>query len=253
MPKRKGHPTGRSKAPARTSDAIFFYLPNEIPYGIFCQWHPSPITLPLTSFSFLIASSTATPSPSTILAHYPPSITFSCAEQLYMFSKALYFADYAICTRILGTEDPKEQKKLGQAVKGFDEDKWGQVKFRVAVVGNWYKYCQNEEMGKVLLGTGKRELAEASRRDRVWGIGFNAKEADAHRGEWGESLLGRALMRVRRRLGEWRRREKGEKVDWDWDGGNEEEELEGEKEQEDAAEDGAERLESGCQTRVRKD
>jgi ribA/ribD-fused uncharacterized protein len=230
MPKRKGHPTGRSKAPAPTSDTIFFYLPKEIPYGIFCQWHPSRITLPLAALSFIVVSSKATPSPSTVLAQHPPSITFTCAEQLYMFAKALYFGDEQACNRILATDDPKKQKKLGQTVKGFEEHEWGKMKFRVAVVGNWHKYYQNEKMGEVLLETGERELAEASRKDKVWGIGFNAKEADVHRDEWGKSLLGRALMRVRGRLREWRRRGKeGEKVVWDWDGGDEEEELEGEE------------------------
>ena len=147
-----------------------------------------------------------------------------------MFAKALYFGDGQVCSRILATDGPKEQKKLGQAVKGFEEYEWGRVKFRVAVVGNWYKYYQEEKMGEMLLETGERELAEASRKDRVWGIGFNAKEADVHRAEWGKNLLGAALMKVRERLGEWRRREKeGEKVVWDWDGGDEEEELEGEE------------------------
>ncbi|KAF2790281.1 DUF1768-domain-containing protein, partial [Melanomma pulvis-pyrius CBS 109.77] len=171
MPKRKGHPTGRSKTPAPTSDTIFFYLPKEIPYGIFCQWHPSTITLPLTSLDFLATFSTATPSPSTILAQHPPTLTFCCAEQLYMFSKALYFGDSALSTRILSTPDPKDQKKLGQTVKNFNEHMWSRVKFRVAVVGNWYKFVQDVGMREVLLGTGDRELAEASRRDRVWGIG----------------------------------------------------------------------------------
>lgn len=160
---------------------------------------------------------------SSVLPHEACSITFSCAEQFYMFAKALYFGDSTISTRILATTDPKDQKKLGQMVKGFNEYKWGRVKYRVAVVGNWYKYCQNEGLRAVLLGTGEKELAEASRRDRVWGIGFAAREADAHREEWGESLLGRALMRVRGRLREWKQREgEGEKVDWEWDGSEDE-------------------------------
>ena len=47
---------------------------------------------------------------------------------------------------------------------------------------------------------------EASRFDRVWGIGFDAEEAVVvERERWGQSLLGRALMDVRERV---RREEK---------------------------------------------
>ncbi|KAF2253829.1 DUF1768-domain-containing protein, partial [Trematosphaeria pertusa] len=171
MPKRKGHPTGRAKKPVVESETVFFYAPNEKPYGIFCQWYSSPIVIPTASLEFLDTFSTATPTPSTILSTYAPSIAFTCAEQFYMFCKAVYFSDASSCTRILNTRDPKEQKALGARVSGFNDYKWTRVKSRVARVGNWYKYVQNRAMKDVLLGTGERELAEASSRDRVWGIG----------------------------------------------------------------------------------
>jgi len=76
-------------------------------------------------------------------------------------------------------------------------------------------------MRSVLLGTGERELAEAGRRDRVWGIGYRAFEAEGYREWWGENLLGKCLGDVRGRIGEMDRRgrEVGVGVDWDWDGG----------------------------------
>ncbi|KAI1198075.1 DUF1768-domain-containing protein [Nemania serpens] len=49
----------------------------------------------------------------------------------------------------------------------------------------------------VLLATGDRELVEASPRDRIWGIGFGAKNAGANRRRWGLNLLGKCLMEVR--------------------------------------------------------
>ncbi|KAF1349652.1 hypothetical protein BDV97DRAFT_369189 [Delphinella strobiligena] len=53
----------------------------------------------------------------------------------------------------------------------------------------------------LLLATGTRELVEASRFDRVWGIGFDALlAASTPREKWGENLLGEALMRVRERI-----------------------------------------------------
>lgn len=68
--------------------------------------------------------------------------------------------------------------------------------------GNWLKFGQDKSLREELLGTGDRELVEASPIDRVWGIGFAAEHAERMREEWGENLLGKALMRVRERWGE---------------------------------------------------
>jgi len=61
--------------------------------------------------------------------------------------------------------------------------------------------------GKNGNGMGMRALTlwQASPRDSIWGIGFAAENAEEMRAEWGENLLGKALMRVRERL-----REEGE-------------------------------------------
>lgn len=66
--------------------------------------------------------------------------------------------------------------------------------------GNYYKFTQDEELKRVLLDTGDRELVEASPRDRIWGVGFGAKNAEKSRGKWGLNLLGQALMEVRDRI-----------------------------------------------------
>jgi ribA/ribD-fused uncharacterized protein len=177
-------------------------MPNAKPHGIFCQWHTSPFTIPVSSLTFL---TTLAPSPSTasaILATYTPSINFTCTEQSSMFAKALFFSSPTLCTRILATQDPKEQKKLGRSIPGFSEWHWDTVKRQATRVGNWYKFTdgRNGAMKNVLLGTGERELAEASRRDRVWGIGYGEAEAESYRENWGEKLLGRCLVDVRRRV-----------------------------------------------------
>ncbi|KAI0142765.1 DUF1768-domain-containing protein [Xylariaceae sp. FL1272] len=49
----------------------------------------------------------------------------------------------------------------------------------------------------VLLATGDRELVEASPLDRIWGIGFGARNAPKCRERWGMNLLGKCLMEVR--------------------------------------------------------
>ena len=55
--------------------------------------------------------------------------------------------------------------------------------------------------------TGSRELVEASKTDRMWGVGFSVKKAGDHRDQWGENLLGKALMCVRERIHGEKRKE----------------------------------------------
>jgi ribA/ribD-fused uncharacterized protein len=222
--KRKAHPTGRALKPTPESDfnTIYFYMPNAMPYGVFCQWHINTFTIPTSSLHFLTTSAPTPSTASDILNSYDPSIAFTCAEQSYMFCKSLFFSSAPTCTRILATPDPKEQKKLGQQVPNFSEWHWDQVKSRVARVGNWYKFTdsRNGHMRSVLMGTEKGELVEAARRDRVWGIGYNEEEAERYREFWGENLLGRCLVDVRGRIGAVGGKiEEGVIEEWgEWDG-----------------------------------
>ena len=106
------------------------------------------------------------------------------------FGKALHFCDAATGACIMASSDPKEQKKLGSSVEGFSDSRRSCVKEKVAVQGNCYKFSQNARLKEALLATGERELCEASRRDRVWGIGYRADEAERYREFWGRIYWG---------------------------------------------------------------
>jgi len=93
-------------------------------------------------------------------------------------------------------------------------------KSRIVEEGNWHKFTnakESSEMQKLLLATGERELVEvrltdmlenlsfadeqkSSPFDRIWGVGFDAANAEANWDSWGENLLGKALMNVRARI-----------------------------------------------------
>ncbi|KAL1640066.1 hypothetical protein SLS58_007333 [Diplodia intermedia] len=154
---------------------IFFLKADEAEFGWLCQWYAAPF------------------------AH--EGTTFNCAEQWMMWRKARTAGDEKAAAKILATREPRKQKSLGRKVEGFDEGVWDGIKSQVVEEGNYLKFTQNEALRKMLLDTGERELAEASKFDRVWGIGFAAADA-AHtpREEWGENLLGKALVRVRERI-----------------------------------------------------
>ncbi|KAI1404898.1 hypothetical protein F4819DRAFT_445887 [Hypoxylon fuscum] len=129
-------------------------------------------------------------------------IYFHCAEQYMMYCKAGRFHDSETQKLILATHDPKEQKRLARLTKGFQPASWDEIKSPVVVAGNLAKFGQNPHLKSLLLDTGDRLLAEAASEDRIWGIGYTAKEAmvGQNRQRWGENRLGKALMEVRERL-----------------------------------------------------
>ena len=73
-------------------------------------------------------------SPGTPLSNfYPANITddnglpFKSCEQMYQYNKAQEFHDDDTADRILSASTPYESYKLGQNIKGFDQDKWSRV------------------------------------------------------------------------------------------------------------------------------
>ncbi|KAI5845273.1 hypothetical protein DFP73DRAFT_477018 [Morchella snyderi] len=169
-------------ASADDNSPVFFWKPHEVPYGIFSQWYEAPFTAPEP-----MGSGTA---------------TYNTAEQFMMHQKALLFNDPAIAAEILATTDPRLQRSLGRSVKDFDEGVWVANRSRIVEEGSYYKFIGDPA---ALLGTGERELVEASPRDAVWGIGRGAvrgalEDREGRRSGWGSNLLGKALMRARGRI-----------------------------------------------------
>lgn len=86
----------------------------------------------------------------------------------------------------MSTLDPGEQKELGRRAKPEDgEALWRTVCERVAFEGNWWKFARKRAYRAVLEGTGERMICEGARKDRKWGIGYNAAEAMNYRKNWG--------------------------------------------------------------------
>lgn len=116
-----------------------------------------------------------------------------------MASKARLFGDLEIEQQILATAIPKEHKRLGRAVRGFDESVWNEARCEIVRTANIAKFSQNAELKRLLLGTGDREFVEASPFDKIWGIGLAANKPAAYdRAKWkGLNLLGNILNNVR--------------------------------------------------------
>ena len=131
-------------------------------------------------------------------------VFYLTAEHYMMAEKARIFGDREKQDQIIAAPSPEEAKALGRQVRGFDENLWQQCRLDVVVRGNCAKFGGSPLLRAVLLGTGSRVLAEASRTDLVWGIGWSERDWQArHPTEWrGQNLLGFALMRVRDELRE---------------------------------------------------
>ena len=121
-----------------------------------------------------------------------------------MACKAALFSDTATLELILEENtkpetDPKDLKALGRRITPFDEGTWIEHREDIVYVGNLCKFGQNEELRKLLLGTGRLILVEASPYDKIWGIGVREDKA-MEKESWGLNLLGKALMRTREEL-----------------------------------------------------
>lgn len=154
----------------------FFWKDNE-KYGEFSNWFERP---------FII-----------------DDFKYFCVEQYMMAQKAKLFHDAENYTKILRANTAKGCKWLGKQVTPFDSDSWDAVKYGIVKNGNRAKYEQNHELKELLLSTGNSILAEASPKDKVWGIGLDAKNAaKTNPSGWpGENLLGKILMELREEFG----------------------------------------------------
>ena len=128
------------------------------------------------------------------------NIEFVNCEQYMMYCKAALFGDADIAVKIMKTSDPKIIKSLGRKVKNYDDKLWNENKYKIVVNGNYFKFSQSTHLKSLLLNTGTKILVEAAPYDRIWGIGYSKTEALSNKDNWGENLLGKALMEVRSKL-----------------------------------------------------
>lgn len=126
-------------------------------------------------------------------------VTFNCGEQFMMYAKAMLFDDHVTAEAILSSTSPREQKRLGRSVRGFDEARWITAREKIMFVGCREKFRQNEALAIALRATGTSVLVEASPYDRIWGVGLGEQDPRiADPSAWlGLNLLGKALMHVR--------------------------------------------------------
>ncbi len=127
---------------------------------------------------------------------------YNCAEQYMMANKAKLFGDLDTLASIMESESPREQKKLGRRVQGFNAERWENVARDVVYEGNYAKFTQNPELMEKLMATKGTTLVEASPYDCIWGIGMSeGDEGIEDRDNWrGLNWLGEVLTGLREDL-----------------------------------------------------
>lgn len=129
------------------------------------------------------------------------TLEFHNSEQYFMYEKAKAFGDEETAMRILFEgSNPKQAKSLGRKVKGYSDEVWDKMRYKVMVRANLLKYLQNKDLEKLLLNEefDGKNFVEASPIDRIWGIGCDEATALDDESNWnGQNLLGKALDEVR--------------------------------------------------------
>lgn len=128
-------------------------------------------------------------------------IEYSCAEQFMMAEKARLF-DPTVVPKIMASNSPREQKRLGRIVQNYNEQVWQTNRFNIVCQGSYAKFSQNDDLKSILLATGDDILVEASPYDKIWGVGLPIKHPDLQDPtKWkGLNLLGQALMDARTKI-----------------------------------------------------
>lgn len=158
-----------------TDSLVLFY------HGPFSQWYSTPI----------------------VGKSLYSNRTLNCcnAEQYMMAEKALLFKDFESYEKIMDSKNPRTIKALGRKVKNFNQAIWLENCQKIVTRGNFLKFTQNEGLKELLLLTDKKEIAEASPYDKIWGIGIGLNSNAKDKTKWtGQNLLGKCLMRVRNRI-----------------------------------------------------
>lgn len=166
-------------------------------HGIFSNFCPSrfdfdlPISLLFAGSEFIRPHGFRTP------------VAVQWSEQAIMLCKAAVFHDVRSYTAIVAAASPMEAKRLGRAVKNFDEYRWGGLVCEVAREVVLQKFTKVDGYAAKLRATGTRVLAEASKTDAIWGIGMRCDDPSCRApSKWrGANILGWALMEARDLLG----------------------------------------------------
>lgn len=137
------------------------------------------------------------------------------SEKAIMLCKAAAMGDRASYEELVHVKDPSTAKRIGREVLSFAQAVWDHIVCAVAFEVVHQKFSKTPALQPVLLQTGDRLIAEATRNDKNWGIGIDVGDRRVQSpSKWqGFNLLGWALMETRAILREETRQASTDSVD----------------------------------------
>jgi ribA/ribD-fused uncharacterized protein len=126
---------------------------------------------------------------------------YCSTEQYYQYTKAEFFSDDEIASKILSEPDPQKIHALGKRIKNCNEEVWLQRAPGVLYEANMAKFSQLDVAKEALLSTGRKTIAEATV-DPTFGIGLRISDPAAKDpSKWtGKNLFGQILEKIRAEL-----------------------------------------------------
>ena len=126
---------------------------------------------------------------------------YCCSEQYIQSEKAALFNDDVAQMKIMSTDSPYHMKQIGSKINNFNRTRWEKKARQVAKKCVTAKFEQNKKLTEVLLSTGSKKLAEASK-EKPWGCGTTLRENGVlDSSNWnGIGIMGSVLSEVRELL-----------------------------------------------------
>jgi len=124
------------------------------------------------------------------------------SEHVFMFLKARFFRDIETAKKIMEVSDPREAKKLGREVKGFDEKSWEGYREIAMMTALRLRYKADLKFREFLHQSrfDGKNFVEANPYDKIWSCGYleDDPRCDMPENTWpGLNLLGKLLDRLR--------------------------------------------------------
>ena len=162
-------------------------MPKELRDG--SRWSESQVTF----FGELCKASNFNSAP-----FHHDGVFYENSEKMIFHKKALKFNDKDSAAKILNLKDPREIKRVGEAIE-CDIDEWNNCIEELILPGLIDKFRSNPSSLEWLKSTGNRRLVEAAgERERIWGCGLKLSAENIHITDYpGKNLQGRMLEKVR--------------------------------------------------------
>jgi len=124
------------------------------------------------------------------------------SEKAIMLCKAAVMGDAETYLKLVACRENRKIKSLGREVTPFVSETWNSVVCSVAFEAVHQKFAKTPSLQGVLLQTGEKLIAEATKDDANWGIGIDEGDPRAETpAAWeGSNVLGWALMEARAAL-----------------------------------------------------